>query len=133
MNRFLRTLATSPFLFLALLVAISSAIAACSSWKQVVKTADDVAAQLLCAQTASATYAISVEDAVEAYCNTRDTWRPWLDAVLAARKAGAMVKAGKAATSAEALGCPVDEPAALAPAAPPSGTQSSPVAAPGAP
>jgi len=105
----LRQIRVLGWMLAAALVAL--VVVACASWKKAVLTADDVAAQLLCGQANAERMGISVEDAVDAYCNTRPTWEPWLDAVLSARQAGA-VRAGlvRGASSAPAPTNPPPQP-----------------------
>ncbi len=101
-------------LFLLVTMLLCHAVYACVSVKAAVQSADDVAAQLLCAQSKAELQGISVEQARDAYCSTRDTWRPWLDAALQARRMGAALAAGT--TPPVGPDCP---PGGLLPAYPP--------------
>lgn len=132
MNSLKRSIAAAIPLLVALVATLALvSFASCAVVKSAVKTADDVAAQLLCAQTKSELTGISVEEARDTYCSTRDTWRPWLDAVLKARRAGAALATGTTPPT-EGPGCPPGAPAAVDPAPAPSGAQSSPAGGSGA-
>jgi hypothetical protein len=120
LNRFFLGQVAGNVLFGLLCIVMAAFIVqACAAFKTAVKTADDIAAQLLCAQSKAELTGISVEEARDAYCSTRDTWRPWLDAVLKARRTGAALAAGTK-PPADGLGCPPGElQDPYAPTAPP--------------
>lgn len=62
-------------------------------WKPVARTANDVARDL-CSIFFSERNKISLEDAAETACKTRDQLDPWIEQILAAKKAaGAAVAA----------------------------------------
>lgn len=61
--------------------------------KSVVNTVDDIA-QALCGVFYGEKMNLSVQDAVKTFCDTRDKFAPWIDAVLAGAKAGGDVKLG---------------------------------------
>ena len=71
------------------LLCLSAALLAtgCVGFKPVVKTIDDVA-RFFCAQHFSEAQKVSIEDAWEAYCKTREAWAPWVDPLLEAKQQG---------------------------------------------
>lgn len=132
-NRYFVGTIVGNFLFaIVSFLIVSLVFAACAALKPAILTADDVAAQLLCAQASAEKKGITVDEAKDAYCSTRDTWRPWLEAVLAARRLGAARAAGLPEPMG-GPGCPQDAPAASATAPAPTGTKSPPAGSPGAP
>lgn len=74
---------------LALLLVV--ALPGCASWKPVARTADGIA-ESLCAHFFGEKQGISLEEAADQFCATREDLEPWIDQVLAAKQ-----KAGKAA------------------------------------
>lgn len=64
-------------------------VSACASVKPIARTVFDVA-ELLCALHFSEKRSISVEEAGEAFCATREQLDPWLDEALAAKRRGAL-------------------------------------------
>lgn len=72
---------------LLLLAVIAVLLTGCGAWKPIVKTVDDIA-RFHCASFYSARQKVSLEDAWEAYCKTREAWAPWIDPVLSAKQAG---------------------------------------------
>ncbi len=119
-------------LMAAILATSILSLQACAGLKKAVLTADDVAAQLLCAQNTSELKGITVDEARDSYCSTRETWRPWLDAVLRARRAGAAMAAGKPDPEAVPE-CPPAAALSLPPAPAPAVPKSSPAGSTGAP
>lgn len=119
--------------FLSLILALCTllVLTSCMQAKTAAKTADEVAAQLLCGQSFAMKQGISVDEAIATYCETRPTWKPWLDAALAARQHGAAVAAGET-PPVGALGCPAGSTLAPTPAPGPSPAQSPPQGHPGA-
>lgn len=132
MNRFFVGKVVGNVLFGILCVVLAAFAFNCAAVKTAVHSVDDEAAQLLCAQSKAELQGISVEQARDAYCSTRDTWRPWLDAVLKARRMGAALAAGTTPPGA-GPNCPPDAPSAATPAPTPSGTKAPPAGSPGAP
>lgn len=75
---------TSPVMLLCLVLTLL-VVPSCASWKPVARTADGVA-ETLCAQFFGEKRGLSLEDAARQFCATQDDLRPWLDALLAAKR-----------------------------------------------
>lgn len=69
-----------------LALALGLVLPACSSWKPVARTVNDVAGEL-CSIFFAERQGISIEDAARTFCRTRDQLEPWIDQVLAAKQA----------------------------------------------
>jgi hypothetical protein len=72
---------------LLLIVLAALLVTACGAFKPIVRTLDDVA-RFHCAQHVSGARGVSLEDAWEAYCKTREAWSPWIDPVIRAQAEG---------------------------------------------
>jgi hypothetical protein len=95
-------------------VLIASVGTGCASVKPVIASIDEIA-QTLCAKHHQETMGLSLDDAAEFYCKTREAYEPWIDAALSSVKVGAAAKAGAGASQ-----CPDTAPATTAaPAATP--------------
>lgn len=120
---------------LCLAVLVALLCAGCAEWKPIVRTVDDVA-RLFCARHYSQAVGVSVEDAWEAYCRTRDAWAPWIDPLIQAQaQGGATVQAKQASAapgaSSAASGAPA--PTASPPPAKPADSGAQPPPATPAP
>lgn len=102
---------------MCIVAAVALLCAGCADWKPIVRTVDDIA-RLFCAQHQARLQGVSVEDAWEAYCRTRDAWAPWIDPLLRAQAQGT------AAAQAEAASAPPSAAASTPP--PPSATANPP-------
>lgn len=81
-----------PLVVLGLLCFVIALLPGCANWKPTARTVNDVARDL-CSLFFAEKQGISVEQAAELACDTREKLDPWLEQVLAAKQA-----AGAAAT-----------------------------------
>lgn len=76
---------------IALLTLVAVSLSGCAGWKPAARTVNDVARDL-CSMFFAESQSISIEQAAEVACKTRDQLDPWLREVLAAKQtAGAAV------------------------------------------
>lgn len=85
-----------------LLLAFAAAllVSGCAGWKPVVRTLDDIA-RIHCANYFAKVQGVSLEDAFEAYCRTREAWAPWIDPVIRAQSEGVETVEAQAAAKRE--------------------------------
>jgi len=105
---------------LALVVGLIGATQqSCATVKPILRTLDDVA-RWHCARYYSGVQAVSIEDAWEAYCKTREAWAPWIDPVIRAQQEGVAIASGaELASSASPAASATLEPQCPEPAKPP--------------
>lgn len=76
----------------ALALSVALLLSSCSNWKPAARTVNDVARDL-CSMFFAESQGISIEQAAETACKTREQLDPWLREILAAKQtAGAAAK-----------------------------------------
>lgn len=77
-----------PPLLVLLVAGLCLSQQACSSWKPVARSADGIA-EALCGQFFGEKMSLSIEEAARQFCTTQDDLRPWIDALIAAKREAA--------------------------------------------